>query len=81
MADFAATDDFSEIVLRATSERGRKWALKHAGKALRPDQHVVSFASAPGYMMHTILPELRAAGLTVDGDIDTEGRVKIEVRV
>lgn len=79
MADFTATDYFSEIVMAPNTERGRQWAQTNV-TVLGAHRGNGSFAAAPGYMINTVLPELRAAGLTVDGDIDSEGRAMIRVR-
>lgn len=79
MADFTATDDFSEIIMHANTKAAKAWMASNVSQkgALRS----IGFATAPGYMVNHVLPELRAAGLTVDGDVDTEGRAKIRVRV
>lgn len=78
MADFTATDDFSEIIMHANTKAAKAWMAVNVTQkgALRS----IGFATAPGYMINRVLPELRAAGLTVDGDVDTDGRAKIRVR-
>lgn len=78
MADFTATDDFSEIIMRANTQKARDWMTANVSQrgALRS----IGFATAPGYMVNHVLPELLAAGLTVDGDVATDGRAKIRVR-
>lgn len=79
MADFIATDDWSEIILRPVSAAAKAWVSDNvtAPGAMR----AVGFAAAPGHIIHTVLPQLRAAGLTVDGDVTTEGKAKIRVKV
>lgn len=79
MADFTATDDFSRIILCANTSAARAWIKAQRFGAMSIASGAV-FATAPGYMVSHVLPELRAAGLTVDGDVDTDGRVKIRVR-
>lgn len=69
MADFTATDNVEEIVLQANSPAGIAWALEHAGSALHLGSPVATFSAAPGYVLHVYIPLIRAAGLTVDGDL------------
>lgn len=76
IADFEATDAYSEIVLTPLTKRARDWAAQNGGSMY----FSAALHAAPGYMMHHVLPDIRAAGLTVDGDIDDHGRVKIRIR-
>lgn len=77
MSDFTATDNFTDVVLTPNTDAARDWVKAHGFKARRPDGSVAAF---PGYVIHVFLPHIRAAGLTVDGDIDDQGNVKIRVR-
>lgn len=76
MADFTSTDEWSEIIMRPNTVKALDWVKKNVKFGVRDG----GFATAPGYMVNKVLPELRAAGLTVDGDVDTDGRAKIRIR-
>lgn len=77
-ADFEATDNYSHITLSPRTVAGREWIKTNVSPSGRDANF--SIQPYPGYFVNKILPELRAAGLTVDGDIDDHGRVKIRIR-
>jgi hypothetical protein len=45
-----------------------------------PPRDGAGYVLPPGFLAHTMLPLIRLAGFTADGDVDDNGNIKIRVR-
>ena len=78
--DFLLTDGITMLTLSPVSARARTWVSNNLEICARYLLAWGAVRTAPGYMVDVILPEVRKAGLTVGGDLDVEGRVRVMVQ-
>lgn len=77
MADFRIDDHFTMMLVTPQTEKAKDWIeMFMCGLGHYAD----GFMMAPGFAAHKLVPAMREAGFTADGDVDEGGNVRLRVQ-
>lgn len=81
MKDFQIDDRITTFLVTPKTVKAVVWASKYFANAVpERDGPGYGYVIPPGFLAHKMLPEIREAGLTVDGDVDENGNIRLRVQ-
>lgn len=79
MTDFTIEDQVTTMRVTPNTNTARDWMddYMHGRGHARDDR---AYTLPPGFLAHAVLPAMKSEGFTVDGAVDVDGRVRLEVQ-